>query len=249
MGPDLARILPLKGKQMSEWKKALIVEDELSLAKALELTLKELKLSSVHVTTLKDAYHLLSQNELDFDLLLLDRHLPDGDSIQLCRDIRRKGVNIAILMLTASGEISDRVDGLRAGADDYLPKPFSWDELIARLEALKRRLKNTGETTSNSSAALEQKWIFDSNTRKLKHPYGECELTDIEAKLMKKFLSAPGKALSKKQLLEDVWGLNWLTRTRTVDWFVSQLRKKIERDPQKPLHLITLRGEGYRFDP
>ncbi|MBP7844858.1 MAG: response regulator transcription factor [Proteobacteria bacterium] len=234
---------------MSDWKKALIVEDELSLAKALELTLKELKLSSVHVTTLKEAYHLLGQEVLDFDLLLLDRHLPDGDSIQLCRDIRRKGINIAILMLTASGEISDRVDGLRAGADDYLPKPFSWDELMARLEALKRRLKNADTTASSSSEVLEQKWIYDSNTRKLKHPYGECELTDIESKLMKKFLSAPGKALSKKQLLEDVWGLNWLTRTRTVDWFVSQLRKKIEHDPQKPQHLITLRGEGYRFDP
>jgi DNA-binding response OmpR family regulator len=234
---------------MDKLKRALIVEDELALAKALELTLKGMGYVSLHVSTLSAAYKAINEDEAGFDLLLLDRRLPDGDGIAFCRDLRLRDVSPLVLMLTASGETVDRIEGLRAGADDYLPKPFSWEELVARIEALERRATSRAAGVEAVQSRPESLWHLKEDTRGLVCPLGEVVLTDIETKLMRRFLQSPGKVLPKKLLLKEVWGLSFLTQTRTVDWFVSQLRKKIEIDPSQPKHLCTLRGEGYRFDP
>jgi DNA-binding response OmpR family regulator len=203
----------------------------------------------LHATTLEKARHLLSQGPKP-EFLLLDRAVPDGDGIDLCREERESGYAGSILILTAAGATDDRVDGLKGGADDYLPKPFSWDELEARVEALSRRYRRKSDAagaTNEGQGAVA--WTLDHGRLRVLGPGGWVELTPLEFKLASRLVDAHGKILTREDLLKNVWGFKFLPKTRTVDHFMGRLRKHFERDPEQPVHFLTVRGAGYRFEP
>jgi two-component system, OmpR family, alkaline phosphatase synthesis response regulator PhoP len=233
------------------FKDVLVVEDEIQLSKTLAVALKHLGLQSRFSTTLQGARAEIKKQIPD--LVLLDRMLPDGDGLSLCREIRlsTRGAKPMVLILSARGETLDRVEGLEDGADDYLPKPFSIDELHARIRALSRRFVPSTEPPSplpkpDANAVL---WTMDVDMQKVLGPKGWVSVTQLEFKLLEKFVSQPGKVLSRDDLLKDVWGFQWLPKTRTVDFFMSRVRKNFEKDPDKPRHFMTVRGIGYRFEP
>jgi DNA-binding response OmpR family regulator len=221
------------------------VEDETNLAVALKVALGKLGIRVTHATTLAGARR--ASRETAPELILLDRRLPDGDGMSLCSALREDGYRGAILMLTASGELHDRVDGLNAGADDYLPKPFSWEELEARIRALSRRSEGFA-----SAAAPEKKgaaWELEPDRLRVRGPKDWVKLTPLEFKLASRLISAAGAIVTRDELLKDVWGFTLLPKTRTVDHFLGRLRKRFEENPEDPRHFLTVRGAGYRFEP
>lgn len=224
---------------------ALLVEDEPNLATTLKVALSKLGIQVEHVTSLKDAE--ISIHNTPPPLLLLDRSLPDGDGITLCRSLRKENFKGMILMLTAHGETSDRVSGLNAGADDYLPKPFSWPELEARIHALYRRAgPSKPKELLPASTAL---WALDLGKLRILGPNGWITLTPLEFKLASRLIQSKGTIVTREELLKDVWGFTLLPKTRTVDHFLGRLRKYFEINPEDPKHFLTVRGAGYRFEP
>lgn len=217
------------------FRRAVILEDEPNLAQALRIALERLGIEVEHGRTLTECREILTRGEPD--LLILDRRVPDGEGLELCKESRAQGLHCAIMILTAAGETADRVEGLRAGADDYLPKPFSWDELTARLEALARRAPPTQAGA----------WEIDAPKLRILSPRGWVRLTPLEFKLATHLIRAQGEIVSREQLLRSVWGFTLLPKTRTVDLFVGRLRKVFETNPEEPRHFLTIRGAGYRF--
>jgi len=213
---------------------ALLIEDEPHLTEALRIALRKLGIPARHASTIQAAREELKKKAPG--LILLDRGLPDGDGLQLCEELRKGGFQGCILVLTASGSTEDRVHGLNHGADDYLPKPFSWEELDARIRALLRR------------HPLSSHWALDEARLKIHGPRGWVELTPLEFKLASMLIRSEGRILTRDELLKDVWGFTLLPKTRTVDHFLGRLRKHFEEDPEQPRHFLTVRGAGYRFE-
>ena len=181
-----------------------------------------------------------------FDLILLDVMLPGGNGFDVCRTLRQRGVQTPILMLTARGQVVDRVVGLKLGADDYLVKPFEMAELLARVEALLRRGAPTsppgvGETFRFGDISID---FRKAEVTKSGQPI---ELSAREFKLLRYFVEHRGAALSRDELLNEVWGYNAMPSTRTVDVHVAWLRQKIEDNPRHPQHIHTVHGLGYKF--
>jgi DNA-binding response OmpR family regulator len=221
------------------FQRALLVEDELALSEALRAVLEDLGISVTPVTTLAAAWAEVSGAAGGHDFVLLDRNLPDGDGVSLCARLRSSGYGGAVLMLTAEGEVESRVEGLDAGADDYLSKPFSWEELAARIRALARRPR---------AAARPMLWMTDVERLRIHGPKGWVELTPLEFKLAARLIGSKGAIVGRAELLREVWGFQMLIpRTRTVDHFLGRLRRHFEEDPENPRHFVTVRGAGYRF--
>jgi DNA-binding response OmpR family regulator len=222
---------------------ALLVEDESNIAITLKVALTKLGIEVTHVTTLEDADKYLRENSPA--LILLDRTLPDGDGLSLCKRLRSQASSFSgmIMMLTARGEVLDRVGGLNAGADDYLAKPFSWAELEARIRALYRRASPDTEIRSEA-----QLWRMDEGKLRVLGPNGWITLTPLEFKLAGKLIDAGGSIVTREELLKDVWGFTLLPKTRTVDHFLGRLRKYFEVNADEPKHFLTVRGAGYRFE-
>jgi two-component system, OmpR family, alkaline phosphatase synthesis response regulator PhoP len=183
-----------------------------------------------------------------FDVILLDVMLPGGNGFDVCRTLRQKGVQTPVLMLTARGQVVDKVVGLKLGADDYLVKPFEMAELLARVEALLRR----GSSTSSSAPGTTDGFVFGdisvdfrkAEVIKAGHPV---ELSAREFKLLKYFVEHRGAALTRDELLNEVWGYNAMPSTRTVDVHVAWLRQKLEDNPRHPQYIHTVHGLGYKF--
>ncbi|MBC7691536.1 MAG: response regulator transcription factor [Methylotenera sp.] len=233
------------------FKAALLVEDEHHLAETLKIAIKRMGIPCSHVKNLQDARLHLAKAEKP-DLVILDRQLPDGDGITLCASLRKQGYAGTILMLTARGETAERVKGLNAGADDYLPKPFAWEELSARLLALSRRVAlrpraNVPLPGTAESAEAAVAWERDEKRLRIQGPKGWMQLTPLEYKLAAHLIEAQGEIVSRDELLKEVWGFTLLPKTRTVDHFLGRLRKMFEQDPDQPAHFVTVRGAGYRF--
>jgi two-component system alkaline phosphatase synthesis response regulator PhoP len=184
--------------------------------------------------------------EEDFDLILLDVMLPRKSGYDVCRDLRQRGDSTPVLMLTARGQLVDKVLGLKIGADDYLPKPFEPLELLARIEALLRR------SPALPTGATKEMFRFGDLTVDLKctevRRRGEkIELSALEFRLLQYFIEHRGETLSRDKLLDDVWRYDPSVYSRTVDVHVRNLRQKIERDPAKPDLIVTVYGMGYKF--
>jgi DNA-binding response OmpR family regulator len=222
----------------------LLVEDETNIAQALLFNLELEGYRVTHVTT--GATALASFDNDRYDLVILDLMLPDSHGIDICRQLRRRDGRLPILILTALGEEQHRVDGLDAGADDYLTKPFSLGEFLLRVKGMLRRSQWYRPAHAGEVAA------FGANRVNLAElsaetSHGPITLTELEGRMLSAFLAAEGRVLTRSELLEQVWGLTADTETRTLDNFVVRLRKHFEDDPANPRYFQTVRGRGYRF--
>jgi two-component system alkaline phosphatase synthesis response regulator PhoP len=181
-----------------------------------------------------------------FDIILLDVMLPGGSGFDVCRTLRQRGVQTPILMLTARGQVVDRVVGLKLGADDYLVKPFEMAELLARIEALLRRGAAASSTTVGETYRFGDIFV-DLRKAEVTRAGQPIELSAREFKLLRYFVEHRGAALSRDELLNEVWGYNAMPSTRTVDVHVAWLRQKIEDNPRHPQYIHTVHGLGYKF--
>ncbi len=181
-----------------------------------------------------------------FDLVLLDVMMPGLDGFALCRELRKRGRAMPVLMLTAKGQVDDRVEGLDSGADDYLVKPFSLKELLARVRALLRRREREDALGSEFRIGTV---VVDFPKRLLLRDGMRHELSEKEAGMLRLLATHAGEVISRERFLDVVWGYHAYPSTRTVDNFIAALRTKLEDDPASPRHLITVRGAGYRLDP
>jgi two-component system alkaline phosphatase synthesis response regulator PhoP len=224
----------------------LIIEDELTLS----LLLRErLEREGYSVTACKDGEQGLAQALREaYDLLLLDIQLPGRNGFEVCRELRRHGMNVPVLMLTARGHVNDRVKGLKTGADDYLIKPFEVAELLARMEALLRRANNSPPQLIDSLFCFGGV-VVDLRKEEVLRDGSPVELTAREFELLRYFVSHPDERISRDALLKQVWGYQGLPNTRTVDVHVAQLRQKLETNPKSPRHILTAHRSGYRFIP
>jgi DNA-binding response OmpR family regulator len=220
----------------------LVVEDEPAIALGLE---DDLRMEGYEVEVANDGVAGSQRGqEGAFDLIILDVMLPKKDGFEVCREVRRAGVRIPILMLTAKARESEKVMGFELGADDYVTKPFGTRELRARIKALLRRATGEGDTDSVQFGDVEVDFARGEVRRR-----GEAvDLTPIEFKLLGLFVRARGRVLSRDHLIDGVWGKDTYTSARIVDNHIANLRRKIEDDPADPRHLRNVRGLGYRFD-
>lgn len=244
----------------------LVVEDEVHLAEGLRFNLEEEGYSVAVVGDGEGAIDRLIAKKEDFDAVVLDVMLPGKDGFEVVSELRKAKNYVLVLILTARGRPEDVLQGFAAGADDYLAKPFELPIFLARLQGLLRRhewmrggkkttsAKVTTRENSDSSAALEDYDVFsfggksiDFGTLELKTKKNTIQLTLMEAKLMRHLIRAKGRTVTRKSILEDVWGLREDTDTRAIDNFVVRLRRYLEENPSKPKHLLTVRGLGYRF--
>ena len=230
-------------------EKILIVEDELTLQETLAYNLKKQGYQVECVNDGQDAIDKTKQYKPD--LILLDIMLPGIDGFEVCR-ILRKDMVVPILMLTARDDEIDRVVGLEVGADDYLTKPFSMRELIARIKALLRRAKIVQEINSSD---VEKRKIYtfdnltiDENRREVTLNSQPISLKPKEYELLLFLGQHKGQVLSRETILEKVWGWDYFGDSRTVDVHIRWLREKIEEEPAKPTRIITSRSAGYRFE-
>jgi two-component system phosphate regulon response regulator PhoB len=225
-------------------KKISIVEDEAELASLLEYNLARQGYLVQVLSGMKGTFKDLENWKPD--LVLLDVMLPDADGFELCRQIRQSAVlaRTPVLFLTARSDEVDRVLGLEIGGDDYMTKPFSPRELVARVKAHLRRMERDQEPASTEVGPFR----LDATARRVFLHDRELTLTSTEFKLLEFFLQHPGRAYSRDQLLEEVWGQQRFVTPRTVDVHVRRLREQIEEQPDDPRYLTTVRGFGYRFE-
>ncbi len=188
---------------------------------------------------------LARAREGPFDLVLLDVALPLRSGFDVLRDLRQQRVDTPVLMLTARGQVIDRVLGLKLGADDYVPKPFDMTELLARMEAVLRRRKTAASAPAGSYVFGEVR--VDFRRAEVLREGQPVDLSSLEFKLLRYFVEHRGELLSRRELLEHVWGYPAVLQTRTVDVHVASLRQKLERHPAKPEHIVTVHRMGYRF--
>ncbi len=225
-------------------RSVLVVEDEENLVEALRYNLEH---EGYNVLTAPDGGSGLETARAALpDLVILDVMLPNLDGLEVCRILRRE-TDVPILMLTAKGEEIDRVVGLEIGADDYVTKPFSMRELMARVRAMLRRPRKTAsprmaEPLRSGSLAVD----VDAHQATLNGE--ELRLKPREFDLLALFIRNPGRAFTRDQVLEQLWGHDYIGDVRTVDVHVRWLREKIEADPSTPARIITIRGVGYRFE-
>jgi two-component system alkaline phosphatase synthesis response regulator PhoP len=222
----------------------LVVEDEPGIALGLE---DDLKLEGYDVEVMGDgAAASRRAREGRFDLILLDVMLPGKDGFEICRELRRAGMRVPILMLTAKTQEAEKVMGLELGADDYVTKPFGTRELRARIKALLRRAGSGQEAEMECYRFGDVE--VDFRRGELRRGGVAVELTPIEFKLLALFVRAPGRVMSRDRLLEGAWGPDTFASDRVVDNHIANLRRKIEPDPADPRYLRNVRGMGYRFD-
>ena len=230
-------------------RKILIVEDEPDIAKLVQAHLKDINCEADIAPDGASAMKLFGRG--GYHLVVLDLMLPDTDGLTLCRNFREQGGYVPILMLTAKSTELDRVIGLEVGADDYLTKPFSVPELMARIKALFRRveaLQKPVEESSDDAESIEWGELkIDTGRRSVTVADKEVELTAREFELLHFFASNPGRVFSRVQLLDKVWGYNHDGYEHTVNSHINRLRSKIEQDPSKPKYVLTVWGVGYKF--
>jgi len=225
--------------------KILLVDDEESIVESIEYALNQ---EGFDVVSAHNGQEALQKVQLEKpNLIVLDLMLPEISGLEVCRILRRERNEIPIIMLTAKGEEIDRVIGLEVGADDYLVKPFSLRELIARIRALLRRSKISDIDDASPQMHQYEDLEMNLTEHKVTVRGKQVELSPKEFKILAMLMSAPNKVFSREELLEQVWGLDFYGDTKTVDVHIRWLREKIEKDPSNPQYVQTVRGFGYRL--
>jgi DNA-binding response OmpR family regulator len=255
----------MKTGDSSKQGRILVVEDEAHIADGIKFNLEQEDYEVVVVGDGRSAVNLLTQSQSEsistsesdgvplgqsFDLVILDLMLPEMSGFEVARRTRASGNFVAILILTAKDDGQDIVRGLEEGADDYLTKPFRLDELLARVRVLLRRRRWDGVETANepqpdvevgSSIIRFDRFLIET-------PDETVILTTREVGLLRALVDREGETVTRGELLQEVWGLRPDTKTRVIDSFIVRLRRYLERDPSRPEHIVSVRGQGYRFE-
>ncbi len=228
--------------------KILVAEDDANIRMGLVDTLESENYQVAEASDGAMALDLFNNNI--FDLILLDIMMPEKSGYDVCQDIRMVDKDIPIIMLTAKGEEFDKVLGLKLGADDYITKPFGIHELLARISAVLRRSKSETKPVEKSLHNKFKFGQFEVNTKtyKLSGKVSSIDLSERELKLIQYFHEHPNEVLSRDNILNAIWGIDYFGTTRTLDQHIAQLRKKIEKNPSNPCLITTVHGIGYRYE-
>ena len=226
-------------------RKVLVLEDEDNIRSFVVLNLNRAGYDTVEATTGEEALDLLKQHP-DTRIALLDVNLPGIDGFEVCRRIRATNARMGIIMLTARTQEMDKVTGLMTGADDYVTKPFSPAELTARVDALFRRTGGA-EPQLESGEISQPPFLLNTRNRTLEKNGKRIKLTQVEYSVIKLFMDNPGKALSRDEILEAVWGRDYYGEVKIVDVNIRRLRLKVEDDPTTPTYITTVWGYGYKW--
>ncbi|MDP6539668.1 MAG: response regulator transcription factor [Planctomycetota bacterium] len=225
--------------------RVLVVDDERNLALGIA---ENLEAEGFEVAVAHDGPTALERAAAQpWDLILLDVMMPGMDGLAVCRTLRNRGDEVPILFLTARGSVEERVEGLDAGGDDYLPKPFALRELLARVSAIVRRGARPREVGRAEVVTFGDNRLDLSTYRGRSWDGTDQHLTHKEAMILACLAEREGEIVSREEILEKVWGYEVFPSTRTIDNFIVRLRKRFERDPEQPAHFHTERGVGYRF--
>ncbi len=230
--------------------KVLVVEDETSIREMIAFNLRRAGMEVLEADSAEAALPLLDEKP-GCDAAILDVMLPGMNGFSLCETIRRTDQRIGIIILSAKGQEQDKIRGLSIGADDYMTKPFSVSELMARVEALCRRVSRTSGSTEEKSASaslVSGDFVLDENRRVLLKAGKPIELTQVEFQIMELFFRNPGIAMVREKILKGVWGENYYGDVKIVDVNIRRLRMKVEDEPSHPTHILTVWGYGYRWE-
>ena len=226
-------------------KKILVLEDEANIRSFVVINLNRAGYETIEAGTGEEALEQLRLNP-DVRVALLDIMLPDMDGFEVCRRIRATNTRIGIIMLTARSQEMDKVTGLMTGADDYVTKPFSPAELTARVDALFRRAGG-GEVMASGGEIHQPPFLLNTRNRTLEKNGKRIKLTQVEYSIMRYFMENPGKALSREEILDTVWGRDYFGELKIVDVNIRRLRLKIEDNVQNPVYITTVWGYGYKW--
>ena len=224
-------------------KKVLVLEDESSIRSFIVINLRRAGYEVIEAESGEEALEKLKVNS-DTRVALLDVMLPGIDGFEVCRRIRATNSRIGIIMLTARSQEMDKVTGLMTGADDYVTKPFSPAELTARVDALMRR---SGGNDDNSAEISQPPFLLNTRNRTLEKDGRRVKLTQVEYAIVKMFMENPGKALSREEILDQVWGRDYFGELKIVDVNIRRLRLKIEDNATNPVYITTVWGYGYKW--
>ncbi len=232
-------------------KKVLIAEDESAIREIIAITLKRAGYEVTEACDGEEALLLYTEHENEFDVVLLDIMMPNIDGLEVCKRLRKISSTVGIIMLTAKTQEMDKVSGLLMGADDYITKPFSPSELMARVDSVYRRVAmNLNQNNQQVPADKISIGPFELNLRNrtLFKNGVQIELTQVEFQIIEFFFTNPGKALSRTDILKHVWGESYYGDEKVVDVNMRRLRMKIEDEPSLPKHLVTVWGMGYKWN-
>ncbi len=228
-------------------KRILIAEDEDAIRDFVIINLKRAGYEVVGVPDGEQALQVFEQSEGDFDVVVLDIMMPGIDGFGVCEKIRAANNSIGIIMLSAKSQEMDKVRGLMMGADDYITKPFSPSELVARVDAIYRRVSLAKAAMQKSDEIISGPFVLNSKSRTLHKNGTPVDLTQVEFQILEFFMKNPNTALDRTKILEEVWGSNYFGDVKIVDVNIRRLRMKIEEEPSNPRYLQTVWGFGYKW--
>ncbi len=228
-------------------KRILVAEDEDVIRDFVVINLKRSGYEVVDKPTGDEALKTFEESGGDFDIVLLDIMMPGTDGITICKEIRKRSATVGIIMLSAKSQEMDKVSALMYGADDYITKPFGPSELMARVDALHRRVNMTAAVVEDSSEIQSGPFTLNDRSRTLKKDGQNINLTQVEFQIMEYFLKNPNVALERNAILTQVWGENYFGDVKIVDVNIRRLRMKIEDEPSNPKYLTTVWGYGYKW--
>lgn len=228
-------------------KRILVCEDEDAIRDFVVINLKRSGYSVEDVSCGEDALKVFDDCDGDFDIALLDIMMPGMDGFEVCKQLRQKNQTLGIIMLTAKTQEMDKVRGLMLGADDYISKPFSPSELVARVDAIYRRVSMMAKNPEQSETIKAGPFVFNPKSRMLTKNGKIVDLTQVEYQLMEMFLKNPDAALERIKILHHIWGESYLGDVKIVDVNIRRLRMKIEDEPSCPKYIVTVWGFGYKW--
>ena len=229
-------------------KRILVCEDEDVIRDFVVINLRRAGYEVVDVPNGERALEEFENSGGDFDVALLDIMMPGIDGFKVCQEIRKKSSSIGIIMLSAKSQEMDKVTGLMLGADDYVTKPFSPSELVARVDAVYRRVSMTAGARKPTEELSSGPFVLDLKSRSLKKNNKNIDLTQVEVQMMELFLSNVNTALERSEILKQVWGPDYTGDVKIVDVNIRRLRMKIEEEPSDPQYLLTVWGYGYKWN-
>ena len=230
-------------------KRIMIVEDEAAIREFEAINLKRVGYTVVEAGSGEEALEIYDSDAEGFDIALLDISMPGMDGFALCKELRKRSETLGIIMLTARTQEMDKISGLMLGADDYITKPFSPTELLARVDSLYRRVEmHTPKAAAPADDITLGEFVLNLRRRTLLKNGRNIELTQVEFQMIEYFFNNPDTALDRTDILEKVWGSNYFGEEKIVDVNIRRLRMKVEDDPSQPRHLVTVWGMGYKWN-